>query len=125
MLTKEYINQLKNKNDNALSNLIKTQNDVKSINYILENYSTIYSENYNILHIAPEKNIKEKFDGKNPNYITGDIQFGKANQIVDLTDMKSQFDDNFFDYIICSHVLQDIVNEKDAFSEIKRVLKKY
>lgn len=37
MLTKEYINQLKNKSDNALSNLIKTQHDVKSINYILEN----------------------------------------------------------------------------------------
>lgn len=94
------------------------------LNYILVNYCTIYSENYNVLHIAPEKNIKDNFEGKNPNYITGDIQFGKANQIVDLTDMKLQFDDNYFDYIICSHVLQDIVNEKDAFNEIKRVLKK-
>lgn len=93
------------------------------LNYILENHSAIYSENFHILHIAPEKNIKDKFGGKNPNYITGDIQFGKASQIIDLTDMKSQFNENYFDYIICSHVLQDIVNEKDAFNEIKRVLK--
>ena len=95
------------------------------LNYVLDNYTDIYNKNYAILHIAPEKNIREKFDAsKNTNYITGDIQFGKANQIVDLTNMKSQFKDNHFDFIICSHVLQDIVNEMDAINEMKRVLKK-
>lgn len=126
MISKNYLKKgvpTKGLRVNAACPICGSYDRERFLNYILENYSTIYSENYNILHIAPEKNIKEKFDGKNPNYITGDIQFGKANQIVDLTDMKSQFDDNFFDYIICSHVLQDIVNEKDAFSEIKRVLK--
>jgi len=93
------------------------------LNYILENYTTIYSENYHILHIAPEKNIKDKFDGKNPNYITGDIKLGKANNLVDLTDMRSQFEDKYFDFIICSHVLQDIEHERDAIIEMKRVLK--
>ena len=109
---------------NAVCPICGSYDRERFLNYILENYSDIYSENYQILHIAPERHIKEKIEGKNPNYITGDIQFGKANQIVDLTDMKLQFDDNYFDYIICSHVLQDIVNEKDAFNEIKRVLKK-
>ena len=108
---------------NAVCPICGSYDRERFLNYILENYSNIYNENYHILHIAPEKNIKDKFDGKNPNYLTGDIQFGKANHLVDLTDMRSQFEDNYFDYIICSHVLQDIVNEKDAVNEIKRVLK--
>ena len=127
MISKNYLKKgvpTKGLRVNAACPICGSYDRERFLNYILENYSAIYSENYHILHVAPEKNIKGKFDGKNPNYITGDIQFGKADQVVDLTDMKSQFDDNFFDYIICSHVLQDIVNEKDAFNEIKRVLKK-
>lgn len=108
---------------NAVCPICGSYDRERYLNYILDNYSDIYHSNYRILHIAPERNIKNKIEGKNPNYITGDIQYGKADHIVDLTDMKSQFDDNYFDYIICSHVLQDIVNEKDAFNEIKRVLK--
>ena len=92
--------------------------------YALNKYTDIFNGRYKILHIAPEFLIEQKFRLiNNSNYITGDLLSGKADLIVDLTNMKNQFNDNQFDFIICSHVLQDIADEKSAFEEMKRVLK--
>lgn len=46
------------------------------IDYLLEKYSNIYDKNENkkILHIAPEKNIRNKIKKNNHEYITGDIK---------------------------------------------------
>lgn len=55
-------------------------------------------------------------------YYAGDIELGKTNHKIDLTDI--QFRNYFFDYIIANHVLEHIKDIGLAFKEIKRVLKK-
>ena len=40
---------------------------------------------------------------------------------IDITDMN--FENNFFDVIICSHFLEHIVNDRKAMYELFRVLK--
>lgn len=90
--------------------------------YILSNYTDIEKMNGSVLHFAPEKEIKDKIlRNKNLKYITGDIEACKAEYIVDMTDM--QFEDNTFDLVIASMVLEHIPDEKAALSELRRVLK--
>tara|TARA_B100001287_G_C22685504_1_gene533253 strand:+ start:2156 stop:2905 length:750 start_codon:yes stop_codon:yes gene_type:complete len=77
-----------------------------------------------ILHIAPERLLMELFKKNNYHHYTaidkfnfgGDIRFG------DITDL--EFDDNYFDLVICNHVLEHIDNDLLAMSELNRVLKK-
>ncbi|MBQ2666514.1 class I SAM-dependent methyltransferase [Methanobrevibacter sp.] len=42
-------------------------------------------------------------------------------EIVDIQDIP--YEDDFFDLIYCSHVLEHVVDDKKAISELKRVLK--
>lgn len=74
-----------------------------------------------ILHFAPEKIIKDMFVESDAEYYDGDIQPGLATYQIDITDI--DWPDNYFDYIICSHVLEHIPDDARAMSELFRVLK--
>jgi predicted SAM-dependent methyltransferase len=77
-----------------------------------------------VLHTAPELLLTEKLSiNKNIDYISSDINPRKTGAMlrIDLTDIK--ISDNTFDVIISSHVLEHIVNDKKALSELFRVLK--
>ncbi len=92
------------------------------LNWIIENKTDIYTNSDNaVLHIAPERCIEEKIRRKAGIYISGDIQKGMADRVVDITDMP--FENDKFDYIIINHVLEHIMDEKKAIEEVKRVLK--
>ena len=86
----------------------------------LKNETQIFSNNPKILHIAPEDALKNHFL-KNPNYYDVDINPNYASHKMDITSIN--FEDNKFDYIICSHVLGHIINEQKAIDELNRVLK--
>lgn len=86
----------------------------------LRDESTIFKGNPKILHFAPEEVLKEKLIS-NPNYADADINPNFASLQMDITDIK--FDNLYFDFIICSHVLGHIPDEKKALSELYRVLK--
>ena len=60
---------------------------------------------------------------KNIDYYLVDINnaYGYLRDIVDVTDI--QYGDNYFDIIICVHVLEHIRNDKLALEELFRVLK--
>jgi SAM-dependent methyltransferase len=85
-------------------------------------------KNIKILHFAPEwyfyNIIKEN---KNINYYPCDFnpnqkQFEKMKiEKIDMTNIP--YEDNFFDIIICNHVLEHIPNDKKAMIELYRVLK--
>lgn len=79
--------------------------------------------NAKILHFAPEKSISQKIVKLSPDkYIKCDL-FPKDDWIkVDIT--KIPFEENYFDILICNHVLEHIPNHLQALKEIKRVLKK-
>ena len=80
----------------------------------------------NILHIAPENNLQLWLKSISDNYIAGDAFLQNQHfigdvQFVDIRE--TNFSDNYFDYIICNHVICDIKEDKLALSEIYRILK--
>jgi len=77
----------------------------------------------NILHFAPEKSVTNLLKTyPHAEYLSIDLDPTKAMQKEDITNLS--FNDNSFDFIICIHVLEHIIDDKRAMSEIYRVLKK-
>ncbi len=75
-----------------------------------------------VLHIAPEKYIQKFINNLNTEeYVCGDL-YPINNSIIkmDITDI--EFENNYFDFIICNHVLEHIPNDLKAMKELYRVL---
>ena len=84
--------------------------------------------NINILHIAPEDCLYPVFYKKinHQNYVCGDkfeegYKYDKHVQFMDITHI--DYEDNYFDLILCNHVLEHISNDRKAMQELYRVLK--
>ena len=77
----------------------------------------------NLLHIAPEKNLQKILKSfSHIEYISRDLNpLMNCDIRLDIIDMN--FEDNFFDVIICIHVLEHIEDDQKAMSELFRVLK--
>ncbi|MDR2475119.1 MAG: class I SAM-dependent methyltransferase [Bacteroidales bacterium] len=83
-----------------------------------------------ILHVAPEKSFYDIFQENSAlEYIPCDLFPERYNyngkvgiSKVDLTEIP--FDENTFDVVLCSHVLEHIPDDKLAMSELYRVMKK-
>jgi len=91
--------------------------------FYLEKETDIFTkENCKILHFAPEWCLTAKFNqSASIEYIDADINPNFANYIFDIESIP--YPDNYFDYIICSHVLGHVLNEQKAIEEMYRVLK--
>lgn len=90
--------------------------------YVIKNYTEILNQKSVVLHFAPEYPLLSKIMGNiGMNYYAADIQVGRADYVVDITDIK--FEEKKFDYIIANHVLEHISNESKAISELIRCLK--
>ena len=78
---------------------------------------------YNILHFAPEKVFYDKFKNMiNCDYYPVDADYTMKN-IRDVVDIQELFyEDNFFDVIICIHVLEHIPDDNRALKQLLRVL---
>jgi len=93
----------------------------------IEKETDILVKENSLLHFAPEYGIRQKFKKFiNLTYVPADkmvngYDYHKGIQNVDLLNIN--FKDNFFDYIICNRVLEHIVDDKKAMSEMYRVLK--
>ncbi|MBI2459158.1 MAG: class I SAM-dependent methyltransferase [Parcubacteria group bacterium] len=75
-----------------------------------------------ILHFAPEKVITRLFKSyTNAEYLSVDIDPGVAMMQADITNLP--FNNNSFDVIFCSHVLEHIIDDNKALIELFRVLK--
>lgn len=92
----------------------------------LEKETDVFKDKVKILHISPEpalyRNLKKR---KNILYVTGTkysegIYYHKDIDSVDLLELP--FSDGEFDLVICNHVLEHIVDDKKAMSEIYRVV---
>ena len=88
--------------------------------YLLNKIDT--NKNIKVCHFAPEKSISQLFQMfKNIEYISCDIRPEAAMQVQDIT--KTTFEDNTFDIIFCSRVLEHIEDDKKAMRELFRILK--
>lgn len=105
---------------NAVCPKCESLERTRVLNEFLKNETEIFLKPLKVLHIAPEKCIYDLIKKTNCEYIDGDINPALATHQIDITDIK--YSDNYFDLIICAHVLGHVPDEKKAISELYRVL---
>lgn len=74
-----------------------------------------------MLHFAPEEFFKPIFNNQFGKYETADMNMNGFDHKIDL--QKLPFDDESYDFVFASHVLEHIPDDKKAIEEIRRVLK--
>lgn len=88
----------------------------------LQNETNFFTDQLKVLHIAPEQEFLRKFKKmKNLDYISADLFSPIVDVKADIVDLP--FEDNSFDVIICNHVLEHVVDDRKAMSELYRVMK--
>ena len=88
----------------------------------LQNETNFFTDKLKVLHIAPEQEFLRKFKKmKNLDYTSADLFSPIVDVKADILDLP--FEDNSFDVIICNHVLEHIVDDRKAMSELYRVMK--
>ena len=116
----EFLSHRKRKN-RACPNCGSLERHRNFFNFVIKN--SYLFENKNILHIGPEKSLTDAIKNKSSIYYAidknADKKFVSKNDLTNLY----LFKDNIFDIIICFHVLEHIINDSEAISEMKRVLK--
>lgn len=82
-----------------------------------------FENNLSLLDIAPSQPLK-KFLLKSPQikYQSADKYMESVDLVVDITDMSEVLSESY-DMFICSHVLEHVVDDKKALSELFRILK--
>ena len=84
---------------------------------------------FKVLHIAPEKKLSAiLYNFGLGEYVCGDlIAAGYENiypeYVRKMDVLNIPYEDNYFDLVICNHVLEHIPNDADAMKELFRVLK--
>ena len=89
----------------------------------LQSETDFFTKNYKVLHIAPEQEFLRKFKKmKNLEYTSADLFSPIVDVKADILDLP--FEDESFDVIFCNHVLEHIIDDRKAMSELYRVMKK-
>ncbi|AZA57664.1 class I SAM-dependent methyltransferase [Chryseobacterium shandongense] len=88
----------------------------------LQNETDFFIKNHKVLHIAPEQEFLRKFKRmRNLDYISADLFSPIVDVKADILDLP--FADESFDIIFCNHVLEHIIDDAKAMSELYRVLR--
>jgi SAM-dependent methyltransferase len=75
-----------------------------------------------LLHVAPEQCFYSRFKHyKHIDYITADLESPIADYHFDLHEIP--FDNDSFDMILCNHVLEHVMDDRQVMSEFLRVLR--
>jgi len=87
----------------------------------LMNETNFFQGNHRVLHFGPEDCFQNYFKTlSNLQYISADLDSYKAMIEIDIT--KIMYKANYFNYIICSHVLEHVLDDNKAMIELFRVL---
>jgi predicted SAM-dependent methyltransferase len=88
----------------------------------LRDKTDFFSERLRVLHFAPERPLEQRFAAlSNLDYVSTDLDRSRAMVKADITALP--FSDRSFDVILCSHVLEHVVDDRRALRELFRVLK--
>jgi len=84
--------------------------------------TNLFHDNLRVLHFAPERVFENNFKlMRNLDYITADLDSRRAMVEIDITNIL--YEDNSFDVILCSHVLEHVPDDHKAMRELYRVLR--
>lgn len=84
--------------------------------------TNLFTERLRLLHFAPEQVFEKAFKSlDNLDYLTADLYSDSVMVRMDITDIT--YGDDSFDAIICSHVLEHVMDDRKAMREMLRVLK--
>ena len=76
-----------------------------------------------VLHVAPEPSVRQWLRRlPDAEILTMDLSSGHVDVLADLA-VGTPFPDGSFDWILCSHVLEHIPDDKEAIRELERILK--
>jgi predicted SAM-dependent methyltransferase len=88
----------------------------------LERKTNLLVDRLRVLHFAPERIFEEWLRAlPNLDYVSTDLKRERADVKADITDLP--FGDDSFDVILCSHVLEHVVDDRQAMRELYRVLR--
>ncbi len=100
----------------------RSQSRHRLLTIYLKARKNLFFPGMRLLHMAPERLIQQKFRRENKyQYFSGDLSSPLAMMHFDITDIP--FRDNYFDGILCNHVLEHIPDDRAAMRELYRVLK--
>ncbi len=89
---------------------------------VLQRYTDIFVKPCQVLEIGPIEAMRRALSRNSGcKYITGDIISGRADLVLDITDLAIQ--DNCFDYVLCNHVLEHVEEVHKAMEELIRITK--
>lgn len=97
--------------------------DRERLVYLYLRYKTdLFKRSGALLHVAPEPMLSNTLR-KSPtvDYLSADFDPGNVMVQIDVTAIK--YPDCTFDYIICNHVLEHVIDDLRAMRELYRVLK--
>lgn len=81
-----------------------------------------FTKKSQVLDFAPSRLIDEYLKSKKIQYRSADLLIDNVDDKVDITNM-TIYEDNKFDFFICSHILEHVDDDSMALSELFRVLK--
>jgi SAM-dependent methyltransferase len=88
----------------------------------LQRKTDFFTRRQKLLHFAPEQAFFKRFKAmQNLEYTTTDLNSPIADVKADICDLP--FETNYFDTLICNHVLEHIKDDSKAMSELLRILK--
>jgi len=88
----------------------------------LKNKTNLFNERLKLLHFAPEYYFEKTFLSlEKLDYYSADLASPLARIKMDITNIL--YEDNYFDVILCNHVLEHIQDDQKAMKELLRVLK--
>lgn len=91
--------------------------------YLSQELKVRNKNNLRVLHFSPSSALRRNFEGmKNIEYHPTDIFNPLIKNRFDITQLP--FAENYFDLIICYHVLEHVTDDRKAMQELCRVLKR-
>src|SRR5262249_14942907 len=88
---------------------------------MMELLPRINTHDARMLHFAPEKFLKPIFSQRFRRYETADLFMGGVDYKADLQQLP--FEDQSYDLVYASHVLEHILNDSKAVRELRRILR--
>ena len=106
--------------DNAKCPRCKARERHRLLWLYLKNKTNLFHDRLRVLHFAPEEWFKALSSLPKLDYLSADLEPGRAMVAMDITRMP--LPDNSVDVIICSHVLEHVPDDRGAMREMYRVL---